>query len=114
MKDCTVLKRKVHDLIKAGALAFDDEDVLDVNRNPLPDHQRSKINVIDSDPKLQIEKNVKAICMPMKTVYAALFKASMLDEGREKKKRKRRPRRAILSVSQEVQGQLHSKLSRIS
>ena len=49
-EDCTTLKRKVHDLIKAGALAFDDEDVPDVIRNPLPDHQRPKINAIDSDP----------------------------------------------------------------
>ena len=37
-EDCTALKRKVHDLIKVGALAFDDEDVPDVNKNPLPDH----------------------------------------------------------------------------
>ena len=51
-EDCTALKRKVHDLIKVEALEFDDEDVPDVNRNPLPDHQRSKINAIGSDPKL--------------------------------------------------------------
>ena len=37
-EDCTALKRKVHDLIKAGALAFDNEDILDVNKNPLSDH----------------------------------------------------------------------------
>ena len=37
-EDCTTLKRRVHDLIKVGALGFDDDDVLDVNRNPLPDH----------------------------------------------------------------------------
>ena len=34
-EDFTALKRRVHDLIKAGALAFDDEDISDVNRNPL-------------------------------------------------------------------------------
>ena len=66
MKNCTALKRRVHDLIKAGALPFDDKDILDVNRNPLPDHQRPKIKAVDSDPKLQIKKNVEAICMPMK------------------------------------------------
>ena len=38
MEDCEALKRRVHDLIKARALAFDDEDIPDVNRNPLPDH----------------------------------------------------------------------------
>ena len=38
IEDYTALKRRVHDLIKAGALAFDDEYIPDVNRNPLPDH----------------------------------------------------------------------------
>ena len=85
-EDCTALKRRVHNLIKAGTLAFDDEDIPDVNRNPLPDHQRLKINAVDSDPKLQIEKkNVKAVCMPMETVYKALLKADTLDEEQEKK-----------------------------
>ena len=37
-EDCTALKRRVHDLIKVEALAFDDDDVPDVNRNPLSDH----------------------------------------------------------------------------
>ena len=71
MEDCTALKLRVHDLIKAGALAFNDEDVLDVNRNPLP---------VDNDPELQIEMNVKAVYMPMETVYKALLKADMLGE----------------------------------
>ena len=79
-EDCTALKRRVHDLIKAGALAFDDDDVSDVNRNPLPDHHRPKINAIGSDPELQIEKYVKAVCMPMETVYKALLKAGALNE----------------------------------
>ena len=51
-EDCIALKQRVHHLIKAEALAFDDEDVLDVNRNPLPDHQRPKINAIGSDLEL--------------------------------------------------------------
>ena len=84
-EDYTALKRKVHDLIKAGALAFDDEDVSDVNRNPLPNHQRSKINAIGSDPDLQIEKDVKVVYMPMEIMYKALLKAGMLDEEQEKK-----------------------------
>ena len=86
-EDCTALKRKVHDLIKVRALAFDDEDVPDVNRNPLPDHQRPKINAIGNDPELQIEKDVKVVCMPMKTVYKALLKASMLEEKQQKKEK---------------------------
>ena len=82
-EDCTTLKRRVHDLIKAEALAFDDDDVPDVNRNPLSDHQRPKINAIGSDPKLRIEKDAKAVRMSMETVYEALFKAEMLDEEQE-------------------------------
>ena len=82
-EDCTALKRRVHDLIKAGALAFNDDDVPDVNRNPLPDHQRPKINAIGSDPELQIKKDAKVVRMPMKTMYEALSKAKMLDEEQE-------------------------------
>ena len=64
-------------------MAFDDDNVPDVNRNPLSDHQRPKINAIGSDPELQIEKDAKVVRMPMKTVYEALFKAEMLDEEQE-------------------------------
>ena len=84
-ENCTALKWRVHDLIKAGALAFDDKDVSDVNRNPLPDHQRPKINAIGSDSELQIEKHVKAVRIPMETMYEALLKTEMLDEKSEKK-----------------------------
>ena len=84
-KDCTALKRRVHDLIKVGALAFDDDDVPDVNRNPLPDHQRPKINAISSDLELRIEKDVRVVRMPMRTVYEALFKTEMLDKAQEEK-----------------------------
>ena len=79
-EDCTALKRKVHNLIKAGALAFDDEDVPTVNRNPLSDHQRPKINAVESDLELLIEKDIMAVCMPMETMHEALFKTGMLDE----------------------------------
>ena len=65
--------------------AFDDDDVPDVNRNPLSDYQRPKINAIGNNPELQIEKDAKAVCMPMRTVYEALFKAEILDEEQEKK-----------------------------
>ena len=79
------LKRRVHDLIKAGALAFDDEDVPDVNKNPLPDHQRPKINAVESDPELLVEKDARVVRMSMKTMYDALLKARMLEEEQEKK-----------------------------
>ena len=88
MEECTALKWRVHDLIKAGALAFDDEDVPDVNKNPLPNHQRPKINVVDSDPEIQIEKDVRDIRMSMEMVYEALLKARMLEEEQKKKEEK--------------------------
>ena len=84
-EDCTALKWKVYNLIKAGALAFDDEDVSDVNRNLLLDHQRPKINAVESDPELLIEKDIRAVCIPMETMHEALFKACILDEEQEKK-----------------------------
>ena len=37
-EDCTSLKRRVHNLIKIGALTFEDKDVPNVNGNPLSDH----------------------------------------------------------------------------
>ena len=51
MEDCIALKRKVHDLIKVGTLAFDNKDIPDVNRNPLSDHQRPKVNAVESEPE---------------------------------------------------------------
>ena len=84
-EDCIALKRRIHDLIKVGALSFDDKDVPDVIRNPIPDHQRPKIKAVDSDLELQIEKDVKAVCMPMRIVYEALLKAGMLEEQQEKR-----------------------------
>ena len=87
-EDYTALKQKAHDLIKAGALAFDDEDIPDVNRNPLPDYQRPEINVVNNDLELQIERDVKAVCMPMETAYEALLKIGLLDEEQEKEEKK--------------------------
>ena len=84
-KDCTSLKRRVHDLIKVGALTFEDEDVPNVNGNPLPDHVRSKINAIESELEMQVERDVRAVCMPMGLVHEALLKVRMLN-GEQKKK----------------------------
>ena len=51
----------------------------------MPDHQRPKINAMESNLKLLVEKDIKVVCMPMETVYKTLLKARMLDEGQEKK-----------------------------
>ena len=87
-EDYTTLKRRVHYLIKAGALAFDDEDVFDVNRNPLLDYQRPKINAVESNSEFLVEKDARAVRIPMETVYEALLKARMLDKEQEKNKKK--------------------------
>ena len=89
MEECTALKWRVHDLIKAGALAFDDEDVPDVNKNPLPDHQRPKINAVESDPELLVEKDARVVRMSMKMMYDALLKVGILEEEQEKKEEKK-------------------------
>ena len=89
MEDCTALKQRFHDLIKVGALAFDDEDIPDVNRNPLSDRQRPKVNAVESDPELLVEKDARAIRMSMETVYEALLKIGMLEEEQEKKEEKK-------------------------
>ena len=39
-KNYTALKRRVQDLIKRGELTFEDEDILNVNENLLPNHRR--------------------------------------------------------------------------
>ena len=74
------MKQKVHDLIKEKALAFDNEDIPNVNRNPFPNHQRPKVNAVESDPELLVEKDARAVHMFMETVYEALPKAEMLEE----------------------------------
>ena len=61
-------------------MAFDDEDIPDVNRNHLSDHQRHKINAMESDLELLVEKDAKAVHMSMETVYEALLKARMFEE----------------------------------
>ena len=69
-------------------MAFDNEDIPDVNRNPLPDHQRPKVNVVENDLELLVEKDARVVRMSMKTVYKALLKAGMLEKEQEKKEKK--------------------------
>ena len=51
--------------------------------NPFSDHQRPKINAVGKDSELLIEKDIRAICMLIETVYEALFKAGMLGQKME-------------------------------
>ena len=51
----------------------------------MSDHQRPKVNAVESDPKLLVVKDARAVCMSMEMVYEALLKAAMLEEEQEKK-----------------------------
>ena len=83
----TTLKRRVQDLIKKGELTFEDEDIPDVNRNPLPNHGGPRINAVESSEEIQVKRSVKDVCMPMKLVHEVLVKAGRL-EGHQGKKEK--------------------------
>ena len=47
-EDCTALKWRVSKLIKGRELTFEDEDILNVNGNPLPNHGGPKVNAVES------------------------------------------------------------------
>ena len=86
-KNCTALKRRVQDLIKKWELTFEDEDIADVNRNPLPNHGGPRVNAIESSEEMQVKKSVKDVYMSMKLVHKVLVKADRL-EGNQGKKEK--------------------------
>ena len=83
-KNCTALKRKVQDLIKKEELTFEDEDILNVNENPLPNHGGPRVNAVESSQEMQVKRNVKEVRMSMKLVHEVLVKASKL-EGYQRK-----------------------------
>ena len=80
LEDCTALKWRVNEFIKKGELTFEDEDIPNVNRNPLPNHGGPKVNVVESTQDLQVKRDVKDVCMPMRLVYEALIKAGRLKD----------------------------------
>ena len=80
-ENCTALKRRVQDFIKKGELTFEDEDVQNINENPLPNHGEPKLNAVESSQEMQLKKDVRDVCIPMGLVYKALFKAGLV-EGR--------------------------------
>ena len=83
-EDCTTLKWRVDNLIKTRALTFEDEDVPNVNGNPLPNHQGSKINAVENDQETWIKRDVKDVNMPMGLVLEALVKVGRLRRKQEK------------------------------
>ena len=84
-KNCTALKRKVQDLIKKRELTFEDEDISNVNGNPQTNHEGPKVNAVESSQEMQVKRNVRDVCMPMKLVHEVLIKAGRL-EGYQSKK----------------------------
>ena len=89
IENCMALKRRVQDLIKKRELTFEDEDILDVNRNPLPNHGGPRVNTIESSEEMQVKKSIKDVCMTMKLVHEVLVKAGQL-EGHQRKEEKRK------------------------
>ena len=67
-------------------LAFDDEDIPNVNGNPLPNHEGPKVNAVESSQEIQVKRDVRDVCMPMGLVYEALVKVGRL-EGRQGKEK---------------------------
>ena len=81
LEDFTALMWRVSELIKRGELTFKDEDVPNVNGNPLPNHGGPKVNAVESSQKMQVKKDVWDVCMPMDLVYEALVKTGLLKGG---------------------------------
>ena len=86
LEDCTTLKWKVSELIKRGELTFEDEDVPNINGNPLPNHGGPKVNVVESSQEMQVKRDVMDVCMPMDLVYEALVKVGQFKGGQRKTK----------------------------
>ena len=74
-ENCTSLKRKVQDLINKRELTFEDEDITDVNKNPLSNHGGPRVNVIKRSEEVQVKRSTKDVCMPMRLVHEVLVKA---------------------------------------
>ena len=79
---CTALKWRVSEFIKKEELTFEDEDIPNVNENPLPNHGGPKVNAVKNNQDLQVKRDVKDVRMPIKLVYEALIKVCRLKDVR--------------------------------
>ena len=52
-----------------------------INKNPLPNHGGPKVNAVESIQEMQVKRDVRDVCMPMRLVYEALVKAGRLKGG---------------------------------
>ena len=104
LEDCTALKWKVSEFIKKGELTFEDEDIPNVNGNPLPNHEGSKVNAVEDSPDLQVTRDVKNVRMPMRLVHEALVKAGRLKDKQEKKEEEMSQEKAYCQYHDKVMG----------
>ena len=65
-------------------MTFEDEDISNVNGNPLPNHGGLKVNAVKSSQDLQVKRDVKDVCMPIRLVYEGLVKAGRLKDRQGK------------------------------
>ena len=57
-----------------------------INENPLTNHGGPKVDVVESSQRMQVKRDIKDVCMPMRLIYKALVKTSWLEsrQGKEK------------------------------
>ena len=68
-ENCLALERNVQSLINSGWLSFKKAgEKLDVNNNSLPNHENSKVNVVDCFVE-KCKNEVHEIVMPMETLF---------------------------------------------
>ena len=79
-------------------MAFDNEDIPDVNKNPLSDHQRPKVNAVESDPELLFEKDVRAVRMSMETVYRLYSRQGCYKKNKRRKRKKKTKKGNIICI----------------
>ena len=67
-------------------MTFENEDISNVNGNPLPNHEGPKMNTVESDQEMQVKRNVKDVRMLMKLVHEVLLKTGRLEGCQRKEK----------------------------
>ena len=60
-------------------MTFEDEDIPNVNKNPLSNHGGPRVNVVESSQEMQEKRNVRDVRMPMKLAHKALVKVGKLE-----------------------------------
>ena len=44
-------------------MTFEDEDISNINRNPLPNHGGPKVNAVESSQEMQVKRDVRDVYM---------------------------------------------------